>query len=136
MTLRMVASRRGGWSLSETTLVAGCQLDLENCNNAVVAVDNDDLIIDDEIEIPTPFRMEFDQHRRDLNHAHRGGHRRSNSDLEVDTVDPWCIAALQHGFAHPGLLLGCQCRASRTLGAAAFLGVGALALLNVIAPTT
>src|SRR5262245_51761712 len=101
----------------------------------MVAVDNDDLIIDDEVEKSTPFRMDFDQHWRDLDHAHRSGHGRSNSDLEVDAIDPWCIAALQYGFAYPGLLLGRQCCASRTLGAFAFLSVGALALLSVIATT-
>ena len=119
--------------------VAGWRLNLDNRNNVMVAVDNDDLIIDDEVEKPAPFRMDFDQHGRDLDYAHRSRYDRSNSDLEVDVVDPRRIAALQHGFADLGLLLGCQCRASWP-GALAFgtlaslpLGLGPLAPLGIIA---
>src|SRR5215467_7603538 len=130
MTLPIWSQGREAGGLGETTPAAGCQLDLENRNDAVVAVDNDDLIIGDEIEVTTPFRMEFDQHRRDLNHAHRGGHGRSDPDLEVDVIGPWCIAALQHGFAHSCLLLDRQSRARRTLGASASLTLGTLLLAS------
>src|SRR5262245_53627303 len=107
-------------------------LDVENRNDVMVAVDNDDLIIDDEVEEPTPLRMDFDQHRRDLDDMHRGGHDGANPDREVDVVHAWGIAAAQHGFPHPGSLLRRQRYRAPT--ALASLGVGALALLGVIAP--
>src|SRR6266581_1195555 len=114
----LIASKRlphcqqeNGWSLPRDHPIAGCQLDIDNRNNVMVAVDNDDLIIDDEIEEATPFRMDFDQHWHDLNHTHRGGHDSANPDREVDVVNPRCVTALQHGFAYPGLLLRRQSHA-------------------------
>src|SRR5437870_9645738 len=60
LAVRPPCNPRTGWSLIETTRSAGCRLDRDHRNNAMAAVDNDDLIIDDEVEKPTPFGMDFD----------------------------------------------------------------------------
>src|SRR5262245_44454832 len=90
--------KRLDWRISERVHPdASCRLDVENRYDVMVAVDNDDLIIDDEVEKSTPLRMDFDQHRSDLDHTHRRGHDGANPDLEVHIIDPWCITAHQHG---------------------------------------
>jgi putative tryptophan/tyrosine transport system substrate-binding protein len=49
----------------------------------VIAVHDDDLVADDEIHVTTPFGVDFDERRRNLDDAHTGWHHSADPDREV-----------------------------------------------------
>jgi hypothetical protein len=83
---------------------------LEDSNDAVAPIDDDDLIADDEVHEPAPFRMDLDEHRRHRDDAYALRHSRSNRDGEVDVGR--ARTAAQYGLTDLGALLGRQRRAS------------------------
>ena len=64
-------------------------------NDPVVAVDDDDLIANDEVHVPAPLGMDFDERRGNLYHPDASWHRGADADGEVDVVNPRHIPAGQ-----------------------------------------
>src|SRR5262245_176916 len=109
-------------------------LDRKDRHNVMIAVDDDDLIAHDEVEVSTPFRMDLYEHRRHFDHAHAGRHDRADAQGEVDVVDARRIAAGQHRLPDLGALLGRQ--VDRAAAAAALLSLAARrALLTLLGLT-
>ena len=48
------------------------QSDLDDRDDPVVAIDDDDLITNDEVQVPAPLRMDLDERRGNLHHPHAG----------------------------------------------------------------
>jgi hypothetical protein len=48
-------------------------------NDLVTGADDDDIIAHHEISIPAPLRVDFDEGRRQLDHAHARRHDRSDA---------------------------------------------------------
>jgi hypothetical protein len=74
----------------------------------VIAVHDNDLVADDEIHVTTPFGVDFDERRRNLNDAHTGWHRSADPDREVYVACARHVASHQDRVPDPGPLLGRQ----------------------------
>src|SRR5262249_41324143 len=88
-------------------------------DDPVVAIDDDDLVADHEVHVTAPIRVDLDQRRRDLHHAHAGRHLGADADREIDVACARHIAADQHGLPDLGALVAGQ----RHAAAAALLGL-------------
>src|SRR5215216_2948273 len=67
-------------------------------------LDDDDLVIDDEVSVAAPPRLDPDQRFRHRHDADTTRHHRADADVEVDpaALDPRCAARLDHGVADRG----------------------------------
>src|SRR5262245_58942449 len=84
--------------------------DFENGYDVVVAVDDDDLVVVDEVHEAAPFRVNVDNHGRDFDDANAGRYCRADADREVDVGHARSRA--NDGLANSGLLLGGECGAA------------------------
>jgi hypothetical protein len=91
------------------------QSDVDDRNDPVVAVDDDDLIANDEVHVPAPLGMDFDERGGNLHDPNAGWHGGANADGEVDVVDARHIAAGQHRLPNLRALLRCQVHAAARL---------------------
>lgn len=57
--------------------------DFDDCDDPVVAVNDDDLITNNEVHVPAPLGMDFDERRGNLYHPDASWHRGANADGEV-----------------------------------------------------
>jgi hypothetical protein len=81
----------------------------------VVAINDYDLIADDEVPVPAPLGMDLDERRGNLHHMHVTWHGGANADGEVDVVDARHIAAGQHRLPNLRALLRGQADAAARL---------------------
>jgi hypothetical protein len=58
----------------------------------VVAVNDDDLITNDEVHVPAPLGVDLDERRGNRHHPHAGWHCGAGAEGEVDVIDPRHIA--------------------------------------------
>jgi hypothetical protein len=91
----------------------------------VVAIDDDDLITNDEVQVPAPLRMDLDERRGNLHHPHAGWHAGADAQGEVDVIDPRHIPAGQDRLSDLRALL------RRQIHAAAGLALLRLTLLSL-----
>jgi len=88
--------------------------DVDDGNDPVVAVDDDDLIANDEVHVPAPLGMDFDERGGNLHHPNAGWH--CGADAEgVDVVDPRRIPAGQDRLSDLRALLRPQVHAAARL---------------------
>jgi hypothetical protein len=99
--------------------------DFDDCDDPVVAVNDDDLITNHEVHVPAPLGMDFDERRGNLYHPDASWHRGADADGEVDVVNPRHIPAGQDCLSDFRALLRCQ------VDAAARLALLRLALLRL-----
>jgi hypothetical protein len=101
----------------------------------VVAINDDDLITNDEVHVPAPLGMDLDECRGNLHHAHAGWHRGAHANGEVDVISPRHIPTGQNRLSDLGPLLACQVDAAApallrlTLLSLTLLGLALLTLL-------
>ena len=91
----------------------------------MVAIDDDDLITNDEVQVPAPLRMDLDERRGNLHHPHAGWHAGADAQGEVDVIDPRHIPAGQDRLSDLRALL------RRQIHAAARLALLRLTLLSL-----
>jgi hypothetical protein len=101
------------------------QSNVDDCDDPVVAVNDDDLITNDEVHVPAPLGMDLDERRGNLHHPHAGWHRGADADSEVGVINPRHIPAGQDCLSDLRALLRCQ------VDAAARLSLLRLALLSL-----
>src|SRR5919201_1762700 len=101
--------------------------DINDRDDPVVAINDDDLIADDEVHVPAPLGMDLDERRGNRHHMHVTWHGGANADGEVDVVGARHIAAGQHRLPNLRALLRGQA------GAAARLALLRLSLLRSLA---
>jgi hypothetical protein len=106
------------------------QSNVEDGDDPVVAVNDDDLITNDEVHVTAPLGIDLDECRRNLYHAYAGGHRGASAEGEVDVISPWDIPAGQDRLSDLGSLLRCQVDAAARLA----LTLLSLALLRGLLP--
>jgi hypothetical protein len=82
-------------------------LDRKHRDDSVTAIDDDDLVVDDEVHMPAPFRIDLDQGRGHSDDAYAGRHRGPDADGEVDVGGARPLG--DHGVADRRALLGGQC---------------------------
>jgi hypothetical protein len=104
----------------------GCfKSDVDDRDDPVVAVDDDDLITNDEVHVPAPLGVDLDECRGNRHHPHAGWHCGAGAEGEVDVIDPRHIAPGQDRLSDLRALLRCQ------VHAAARLALLRLALLSL-----
>jgi hypothetical protein len=101
------------------------QSDVDDRDDPVVAVDDDDLVTNDEIHVPAPLGMDFNERRGNLYNPDAGWHRGASPEREVDVINPRHIPASQDRLFDLRPLLCCQ------VHAAARLALLRLALLSL-----
>jgi hypothetical protein len=84
----------------------------------VTAVNDDDLIADDEILVSAPLRIDFDERRGHVHNAHTRRHNGPDAQREVDVVHARYVAAGEDGLLDPRALL----RAERHVATSLTLG--------------
>jgi hypothetical protein len=89
--------------------------DFDDCDDPVVAVNDDDLITNDEVHVPAPLGVDLDERRGNLHHPHAGWHRSAGAEGEVDVINPRHVPAGQDGLSDLGPLLCCQVDAAARL---------------------
>ena len=89
--------------------------DVDDRDDPVVAINDDDLIADDEVHVPAPLGMNPDEWRGNRHHPHAGWHRGADADGEVDVLDPRHIPAGQDFFPNLRPLLRGQADAPARL---------------------
>jgi hypothetical protein len=101
------------------------QLDVDDRDDPVAAVDDDDLITNDEIHVPAPLGIDFNERRGNRYNPDAGWHRGAGAEREVDAINPRHISAGQDRLPDLRPLLRCQ------VCAAAGLALLPLALLRL-----
>jgi hypothetical protein len=101
------------------------QLDVDDRDDPVAAVDDDDLITNDEIHVPAPLGIDFNERRGNRYNPDAGWHRGAGAEREVDAINPRHISAGQDRLPDLRPLLRCQ------VCAAAGLALLRLALLTL-----
>ena len=91
----------------------------------MVAVNDDDLITNNEVHVPAPLGMDLDERRGNLHHSHARWHRSADADREVDVINPRHIPAGQDRLSDLRPLLRCQVYVAAGL---ALLGLALLRL--------
>src|SRR6476469_2078401 len=81
-------------------------LNRKHRDDSVTAIDDDDLVVDDEVHMPAPFRIDLDQGRWHRDDAYAGRHRGPDADGEVDVSGARPLG--YHGIADRRALLGGQ----------------------------
>jgi hypothetical protein len=75
----------------------------------MVTIDNDNLVPDDEVHVPTPFRVDLDNDFRDFDDPHGGRHDGAHRDRKVGARNTGGIPSDQDSLPDFTPLLGCQC---------------------------
>jgi len=101
------------------------QLDVDDRDDPVAAVNDDDLITNDEIHVPAPLGIDFNERRGNRYNPDAGWHRGAGAEREVDAINPRHISAGQDRLPDLRPLLRCQ------VCAAAGLALLPLALLRL-----
>ena len=101
------------------------QLDVDDRDDPVAAVNDDDLITNDEIHVPAPLGIDFNERRGNCYNPDAGWHRGAGAEREVDVINPRHIFAGQDRLPDLRPLLRCQ------VCAAAGLALLPLALLRL-----
>ena len=111
------------------------QSDVDDRDDPVVAVDDDDLITNDEIHVPAPLGIDFNERRGNLYNPDAGWHRGAGAEREVDVISPRHISAGQDRLSDLRPLLRCQVYAAArlTLLRLALLRLALLTLLTSLA---
>jgi hypothetical protein len=102
----------------------------------VVAINDDDLIADDEVHVPAPLGMDLDERRGNRHHMHVTWHVGANAHGEVDVVDPRYIASGQHRLPNLRALLCRQAHAAARLALLSLTLLAGLTLLTLLAGLT
>jgi hypothetical protein len=90
------------------------QLDVDDRDDPVAAVDDDDLITNDEIHMPAPLGIDFNERRGNRYNPDAGWHRGAGAEREVDAINPRHVPAGQDRLSDLSPLLRCQvCAAAR-----------------------
>ena len=84
------------------------QLDVDDRDDPVAAVDDDDLITNDEIHVPAPLGIDFNERRGNRYNPDAGWHRGAGAEREVDAINPRHISAGQDRLPDLRPLLRCQ----------------------------
>ena len=88
--------------------------DVEDRDDPVIAVDDDDLITNDEIHMPAPLGIDFNERRGNRYNPDAGWHRGAGAEREVDAINPRHVPAGQDRLSDLSPLLRCQvCAAAR-----------------------
>src|SRR5262245_14779664 len=97
-------SERGGLAAAPS---CWCRsgLDVEHRDDAVVAVDDNDLVADHKVHVSAPLRMNVHDDRRDRDDADARRHHRAHADREVDVGRARYVAAGENGLPDLGALL-------------------------------
>jgi hypothetical protein len=94
----------------------GCfKSDVDDRDDPVVAVDDDDLITNDEVHVPAPLGVDLDERRGNRHHPHAIWHCGAGAEGEVDVIDPRHIAPGQDRLSDLCALLRCQVHAAARL---------------------
>jgi hypothetical protein len=118
--------KRGGLQLAAAPrFVCLLRSDVEDRDDPVIAVDDDDLITNDEIHVPAPLGIDFNERRGNRYNPDAGWHRGAGAEREVDAINPRHISAGQDRLPDLRPLLRCQ------VCAAAGLALLSLALLTL-----
>ena len=80
LTSNLRIKRDGLRSETAPSLSRLVQSNVEDGDDPVVAVNDDDLITNDEVQVPAPLRMDFDERRGNLHHPHTGWHRGAGAE--------------------------------------------------------
>jgi len=84
------------------------QSNVEDGDDPVVAVNDDDLITNDEIHVPAPLGIDFNERRGNCYNPDAGWHRGAGAEREVDVINPRHIFAGQDRLHDLRPLLRCQ----------------------------
>jgi len=84
------------------------QLDVDDRDDPVAAVNDDDLITNDEIHVPAPLGIDFNERRGNCYNPDAGWHRGAGAEREVDVINPRHIFAGQDRLPDLRPLLRCQ----------------------------
>src|SRR5262249_20198055 len=126
------AAARGDRAAAAAVELRARRADRNHRDDPVSVVDDHDLVAHHEILVAAPFRMDTDQHIRNLHDAHAGRHRGAHAHREVDVVNPRHVRLRENLLANLGALLGRQLDATLLaagLALPALLGLARLALL-------
>jgi hypothetical protein len=108
-------------------------LHLEHCNDTVVAIDDDDLIVDHEVQESTPLWTDLHDHPRDRDDPYAARHGSADADGEVDVAGARRVAADQDRLPDPGALLRRQRDVATSARSLLRLALrGALTLLTLV----
>ena len=92
-------------------------LDRKHRDDSVTAIDDDDLVVDNEVHVSTPFRVDLDQGGGHCDNAYARRYCRPNADVEVDVGGARTLG--DHGVVdRRALLSGQRLRALSTLSLA------------------
>ncbi len=92
-------------------------LNRKHRDDSVTAIDDDDLVVDNEVHVSTPFRVDLDQGGGHRDNAYARRYCRPNADVEVDVGGARTLG--DHGVAdRRALLSGQRLRALSTLSLA------------------
>jgi hypothetical protein len=101
----------------------------------VVAVDDDDLIADDEVHVPAPLGIDLDEGWGNRHHADAGRHGCADAQGEIDVVDPRHITAGQYRLPNPRALFRRQVGTAACLACLSLLGLALLRRLPLLGLT-
>jgi hypothetical protein len=107
--------KRGGLQLAAAPrFVCLLRSDVDDRDDPVVAVDDDDLITNDEIHVPAPLGIDFNERRGNRYNPDAGWHRGAGAEREVDAINSRHVPAGQDRLSDLSPLLRCQvCAAAR-----------------------
>jgi hypothetical protein len=100
--------------------------------DAVAVVHDDDVILGDEIKVPAPFRMNFDECVRNLHHAYAGGHDCPDTQGEIDPIHPGYITPGEHCLLDSRALLGRERHAAGGRSGLQLAGLGQPQLASLL----
>jgi hypothetical protein len=111
-----LAAKRAASDRRPPKVSLGCfKSDVDDRDDPVVAVDDDDLITNDEVHVPAPLGVDLDERRGNRHHPHAGWHCGAGAEGEVDVIDPRHIAPGQDRLSDLRALLRCQVHAAARL---------------------
>jgi hypothetical protein len=131
-----LAKKDGPQSEAVPPLTPFSSSDVDDRDDPVVAINDDDLIADDEVHVPAPLGMDLDERRGNRHHMHVTWHGGANAHGEVDVVDPRYIAAGQHRLPNLRALLCRQAHAAARLALLSLTLLAGLTLLTLLAGLT
>jgi hypothetical protein len=102
-------------------------------NDPVAGVHDHNVVAHNEIAVPAPFRINFDQCVRNLYHAHVSWHGLADPDRDVDIIDTRNVAPGKHGPLNIGALFRRQIDAAtvRTLPSLPLLSLTLIGLISL-----
>src|SRR6266516_4348888 len=109
--------------------------DVDDRDDPVVAVDDDDLIADDEVHVPAPLGIDLDEGWGNRHHADAGRHGCADAQGKINVVDPRHIAAGQHRLPNLRALFRRQVGTAACLACLSLLGLALLRRLPLLGLT-